>query len=187
MVGRQVSQWFKEMDFALLDDRIRKITADGVSDGRVCGLGGILDQDGRSLSLPVTESFIGSQRALPQHSKSFCLPAKQSFIGNQRVIHRQSPTGRALLCIFLNKQAPRCGTRETVLGRTRQLIMQKKCHPGEHLFDSFRCLWPEQPCHCAEMCSHAHVRATNIFCPEFHQHSLLRQMRVKSAAAGALD
>ena len=138
-----------------------------------------------NLPLPVTESCIGNQRAFHRHSKSLSLPAKGSFIGNQTVIHRQLPTGRGLLCIFL-KTPPRCGTRVTFLGHARQLITQKKCHPGEHLFDSFRCLWPEQPCQCAEMCSHAHVRATNIFCPEFHQHSLLMQMRVKSAVGGAL-
>ena len=127
----------------------------------------------RNLPLPITESCIGNQRAFHRHSKSLSLPAKGSFIGNQTVIHRQLPTGRGLLCIFL-KTPPRCGPRVTFLGHARQLITQKKCHPGEHLIDSFRCLWPEQPCHCAEMCSHAHVRATDIFCPEFHQHSLLR-------------
>ena len=76
---------------------------------------------------------IGSQRAFHRHSKSLSLPAKGSFIGNQTVIHRQLPTGRGLLCIFL-KTPPRCGTRVTFLGHARQLITQKKCHPGEHLF-----------------------------------------------------
>ena len=156
-------------------------------------------------SLAADEELFGSQRVLHRHSGSLLLPvtvfrcqllslasaAKGLFIGIQRVflcppkVHslatKQSFIGNC------RREPPRCSTRVTFLGHARQLITQKKCHPGEHLFDSFRCLWPEQPCQCAEMCSHAHVRATNIFCPELHQHSLLMQMRVKSAVGGALD
>ena len=104
-----------------------------------------------SLASAAKGLFIGIQRVFLCPPKVHSLATKQSFIGNCR------------------REPPRCSTRVTFLGHARQLITQKKCHPGEHLFDSFRCLWPEQPCQCAEMCSHAHVRATNIFCPKFHQ------------------